>query len=122
MAHIVILTGGARPGDSTPMPSRNDLDLALADAGVPDSAVPRLFWEQLTDAQVTVEGIVTAAFRTGYAKAAQLHRAVAAWILEDPAQARQFAAWATRAIDPAYVITARDPLAEMLTEQETRNA
>jgi len=101
--YVVILTGGALPQDASRAdPPRHQLDLAVERG----SAVER---------HIAEEG-----WLLGYAEAAKLHRAVAAWVLGDEDEAKRFAAFVTREIDPAYVTAGRSPLGEMLSGDDER--
>ena len=101
--YVVILTGGARPGDKTSHhgPSRNQLDLAVERGTNPDPA--------LMARHVAEEG-----YLIGFAEAAMLQRVVAVWVLDDKDEAGRFAEFVTREIDPAYVTRALSPLNEVL--------
>jgi seryl-tRNA synthetase len=58
------------------------------------------------------------AFRHGWHVGAQLHRAVAVFVLDDKSQAVQFAEFMSREVDPAHVMRSSSPLAEALAEAE----
>lgn len=104
--YAVILTGGAPPdGTEHADPPRNQLDLAIERGTGDDGPVLRHVAEE--------------AWLLGYKEAAALHRTVAVWVLgSDEDEAKRFAEFVTREIDPAYVTTARSPLGEMLTAAE----
>ena len=103
--YVVILTGGALPGQEAPQATRNDIDLAIQRAGI---AVR-------TEAEDAVaRKAAAAAFRHGYERGARDHRTVTVWVVDSEDDAAGFAAFVTREIDPAYVIKPRSPLAELL--------
>jgi hypothetical protein len=97
--YVVILTGGAQP------------DQEAREADQTDLAVARSIY--------VAEGLdaaLAAAFRGGYKRAAFEYRTVAVWITgSDEEEARRFAGFVTREIDPAYVTRGLSPLAELLT-------
>jgi hypothetical protein len=96
--HVVILTGGARP------------DQEAREADETDLAVARSVY-----AAEGLDAALAAAFRGGYKRAAFEYRTVAVWVTgSDEAEARRFAGFVTREIDPAYVTRALSPLTEML--------
>jgi hypothetical protein len=101
--YVVILTGGARPGDETSRtgPASFQLDLAVERGAHPDPAVMAR--------HVAEEG-----WQIGYAEAAKLQRVVAVWVLDDKDEAGRFAEFVTREIDPAYVTRGLSPLNEVL--------
>jgi hypothetical protein len=109
--YVVILTGGARPGDETSHtgPASFQLDLAVERGTHPDPAV-------------MARHVAEEAWQIGYAEAAKLQRVVAAWIVDGKDDADRFAEFVTREIDPAYVTAGRSPLAEVLTSAEGRAA
>lgn len=107
--YLVVLTGGALPTeDGPPEPDRNDIELILTRVGTEDAdeAQPGGLLHQ----------IAAAGFRHGYHRAAQLHRVVAIYPVDDPAEAQMLAAAVGREVDPAaYVTHALSPLAEALS-------
>ena len=104
--HVVILTGGARPGDERANPPVYQLDLAIEGAGThPEPAIMAR--------RIAEEG-----WQAGYAEAAKLQRVIAVWVVDDEADAKRFAEFVTREVDPAFVIRAQSPLAEVLTGAE----
>jgi hypothetical protein len=97
--YVVILTGGAQP------------DQEAREADQTDLAVARSIY--------VAEGLdaaLAAAFRGGYKRAAYEYRTVAVWVTgsDEEEEARRFAGFVTREIDPAYVTRALSPLTEML--------
>jgi hypothetical protein len=107
--YVVILTGGALPGQETPEPTRIDIDVAIQRAGV---AIRTAAEDEL------VRKVAAAAFGHGYHGGARDHRMVTAWVVDSEDDAAGFAAAITRDVDPAYVIKARSPLAELLAAAE----
>jgi hypothetical protein len=104
--YVVILTGGALPGSTEHAgPPRHQLDLAI-ERGTSKDGNPVL------------RHVAEEAWLLGYAEAAKLHRAIAAWIVDGKDDAARFAEFVTHEIDPAYVIAARSPLGEMLASAE----
>lgn len=100
--YVVILTGGAQPGDEHGDMPLHQVDLAIKGAG------PH------PDPDVRLRRVAEEGWCLGYAEAAKLQRVVAVWVLDDEADAKRFAEFVTREIDPAYVAAARSPLDEML--------
>jgi hypothetical protein len=107
--YVVILTGGALPGQEVPKAIRNDIDVAIQRAGV---AIRTAAEDDLA------RKVAAAAFRHGYHSGARDHRTVTAWVVDSEDDAAGFAAAVTRDVDPAYVIKARSPLAELLAAIE----
>jgi hypothetical protein len=103
--YVVILTGGALPGDHPAAdadPPAHQLDLAI-ERGTGNDGAPVL------------RHVAEEAWLLGYKEAAALHRPVAAWVVNgDRETAGRFAEFVSREIDPAYVTAARSPLDEML--------
>lgn len=111
--HVVLLTGGALPGQENPEATRNDIDVTIQRAGL---AVR-------TEAEdALARKVAAAAYRLGYDHGSRDHRVVAAWIAGSEDDAAGFAEFVTREIDPAYVIKARSPLAELLAAAEAARA
>ena len=107
--YVVILTGGALPGQKMPEPSRNDIDVALGRAGVAvgtpaDNAGTRR--------------LAAHAIKLGYEHGARDYRVVAAYVVDGKDDAQRFAEFVTREIDPAYVTAARSPLDELYAAVE----
>lgn len=50
------------------------------------------------------------------------YHASACWVFEDQGTAERFAAYVTREIDPAQVVKALDPVAELLTWRDNHLA
>jgi hypothetical protein len=107
--YVVILTGGARPGDESSRigPASHQLDLAIERGAHPDPAV-------------MLRHVAEEAWQIGHAEAAQLQRIVAAWVVDGKDDAARFAEFVTHEIDPAYVIAARSPLGELLAADDER--
>jgi hypothetical protein len=96
--YVVILTGGALPGQEA------------READGTDLAVARSVY-----AAEGLDAALAAAFRGGYKQAAFEYRTVAVWVVgSDEHEAKRFAEFVTREIDPAYVTRALSPLTEML--------
>lgn len=118
--HVVILTGGALPGQPTPDPTSIDL---LAVNGVLHDTMTQLASLGVdTDHGV---GDVLAAhsrayWRAGWEQAAKLHRPAAVWVLGDEVEAGRFAGLVTEAADLAYVMPARSAMHEALTAFENK--
>lgn len=120
---IVVLTGGYTPA------VRRDGESA-ADWAARDRAVPDLPAELAEEArgcsgqadEAQVLAAVTRAWQAAYRRSAAHHQVRSAWIVEDPYEAARFAAFITATIDPAYVITSRSPLPELLAAWETDSA
>jgi hypothetical protein len=103
--YVVILTGGALPGQDHGTPEGYQVDLALQHAGC-------------ASGDKMGRHVAGKAWRLGYAEAAKLHRVVAVYVLDDADDARRFAEFVTREIDPAYVKTAVSPLGELFAVAE----
>lgn len=105
--YVVILTGGARPGDEISHigPASHQIDLAVDRGTNPNPA--------LMARHVAEEG-----FLLGYAEAAKLQRVVTAWVVDGKDEAGRFAEFVTRELDPAFVMPARSALGEMLAAAE----
>jgi hypothetical protein len=103
--YVVILTGGLLPDGRPPVdsdPPRAHLDLAI-ERGTGKDGNPVL------------RHIAEEAWELGFKEAATLHRTVGVWVVgSDEDEAKRFAEFVTREIDPAYVTKARSPLGEML--------
>lgn len=109
--YVVILTGGALPGQQDADPHPNDIELALQRAGVAGTLGPL---------DATLARVVAGeAFRVGWHAAAQLHRVVAVYALEDEGEAAWFAAFCSADVDPAYVRRAASPLTAALAAWES---
>jgi hypothetical protein len=112
---VVILTGGAAPmssGSADPHPA--DIELALEHAGVAGTMGP-------LDAALA-RRVAGAAFKAGWHRSAQLHRAVAVYVFDDGAEAARFARWLTGEVDPAHVMRARSPVGEMIIAADAAKA
>jgi hypothetical protein len=109
---VVILTGGALPGQDTAVPHPNDIDLAW-ERGRVDPASPEII-DGLAARRIAYE-----AFRIGWHQAALLHRVIAVYLLDDDRNdADRFARFMTAEVDPAYVMRAALPLDELLRAYE----
>lgn len=104
--YVVILTGGARPGDERADPPGYQLDLAIEGAGTH------------ADPAVLARRIAEEGWQIGYVEAAKRQRVRAVWVVDAEGDAARFAEFVTREIDPAYVARSLSPLAEMLTAAE----
>ena len=105
---VVILTGGALPGQKMPEPSRNDIDVALQRAGLTGTGA----------GDSLARRIAVAAIKLGYEHGARDYRVVAAYVVDGRDDAQRFAEFVTREIDPAYVTAARSPLDELYAAVE----
>ena len=106
--YVVILTGGALPGQKMPEPSRNDIDVALQRAGLTGTGA----------GDSLARRIAVAAIKLGYEHGARDYRVVAAYVVDGRDDAQRFAEFVTREIDPAYVTAARSPLDELYSAVE----
>ena len=106
--YVVILTGGALPGQKMPEPSRNDIDVALQRAGLTGTGA----------GDSLARRIAVAAIKLGYEHGARDYRVVAAYVVDGKDDAQRFAEFVTREIDPAYVTAARSPLDELYAAGE----
>ena len=106
--YVVILTGGALPGQKMPEPSRNDIDVALQRAGLTGTGA----------GDSLARRIAVAAIKLGYEHGARDYRVVAAYVVDGKDDAQRFAEFVTREIDPAYVTAARSPLDELYAAVE----
>ena len=106
--YVVILTGGALPGQKMPEPSRNDIDVALQRAGLTGTGA----------GDSLARRIAVAAIKLGYEHGARDYRVVAAYVVDGRDDAQRFAEFVTREIDPAYVTAARSPLDELYAAVE----
>ena len=115
--YLVILTGGGLPSDSDQPPDPYATQIAPAlDLYQPECSCCTNNECECGGAKVTsASAVAAAAFKAGYHQAALLHRVVAVYAVEDPAEAQMLAAAVTREIDPAYVTHAASPLAEALS-------
>jgi hypothetical protein len=105
--HVVILTGGATPGGTSPeIPDMPEYKMAA----IMDD--PGRYLSD--DVVVAAKAGVLAGWAAGFREAAILHRVVAVWVLPDDVEARRFAELVTGQIDPAYVRRALSPMAEVL--------
>jgi hypothetical protein len=104
-AYVVILTGGALPGQEAPEADRVDIDVSLQRAELAIRTVAE---------DALARKVAAAAFRHGYERGARDHRVVAAYVVDGEDDAARFAEFVTREIDPAYVTAGRSPLGEML--------
>jgi hypothetical protein len=109
---VVLLTGGALPGQGIPDPQPNDIELALF--AVSPGPLPAL------DAHLA-RRVAAEAFRVGWEQAAKLHRTVAVYVLEDGEEARGFAEFMSREVDPVHVMRGSSPLAETLAATENHH-
>jgi hypothetical protein len=110
---VVLLTGGALPGQTEAAPGPNDIEVALERAGVAGDLGP-------LDAMLARK-VAGEAFQHGWHQAAQLHRTVAVYVLEDAEDARRFAEFMSREVDPVHVMRAASPLAETLAAAENHH-
>ena len=106
--YVVILTGGALPGQKMPEPIRNDIDVALQRAGLTGTGA----------GDSLARRIAVAAIKLGYEHGARDYRVVAAYVVDGRDDAQRFAEFVTREIDPAYVTAARSPLDELYAAVE----
>ena len=106
--YVVILSGGALPGQKMPEPSRNDIDVALQRAGLTGTGA----------GDSLARRIAVAAIKLGYEHGARDYRVVAAYVVDGRDDAQRFAEFVTREIDPAYVTAARSPLDELYAAVE----
>lgn len=118
--HVVLLTGGYRPGWTAPEP--HTVDLARLDD---DRAAALLVLARLAgrdpgevagdpEAGRAVLDLTVAAWREGFRQAGHWYRVHAAFMLPGAGKAEEFAAHLTRDVDPAYALPASDPLGELL--------
>jgi hypothetical protein len=107
---VVILTGGALPGQPTPDPAPADIEMAMTVAGVGA-------WSAPLDAHMA-RIAVGEALKIGWANAADAHQVVSVFVIGDDLEAARFAAFMSGEVDPAYVLGTRSPLPELLAHYE----
>jgi hypothetical protein len=119
--HVVVLTGGALPGQDTPAPRSHDLNAVRTEMHQALTVLGELTGNIETRAYLgeRLTSLVTAAWKAGHAVAARDHRVAAAFVLGDDREtADRFAKFITGEVDPAYVIHALDPADELLRHWE----
>lgn len=122
--YVVLLTGGAQPGDTDKGPSSLDMDLLAPDRAAAVAALATLVIAGATldaeDANIAsaLDRLIAAAWRRGHAEATRANAIPALWVIDGEDTARRFAAFVTAEIDPAIVRRAADPLGQALTAHE----